>query len=232
LSCGTIVEYDGRGGKLEKRFRWILGGDRFTDDTKVIVIQIHRFVKFQIVVPKHNGHSYTYIDNVAAFSAQIKELQESLQMDHLDLESRENTLRPASRDETETSTAARADTPSGTKIPGPTADSIILTRTKLGQGSFGRADHVWDVSTGAEYAGKYFRDATTLDWLAEAEKMKSLEHVSQTLCISTSQELIDSAEYREAQRSIDKRSISWNISGIRPHGYPQTSVGASPIVCQ
>ncbi|KAF2188831.1 kinase-like protein [Zopfia rhizophila CBS 207.26] len=53
-TCGTIVTYDGKGGERRRNFIWILGGDEVPDKkTKEIVIELHEYLKFQIVVSKH-----------------------------------------------------------------------------------------------------------------------------------------------------------------------------------
>jgi hypothetical protein len=130
-------------------------------------------------------YSYTYTDNVAAFKAQMEELKR-LPLGHMDLESRTNTIQAWSRDEAEPPAVALAESSPGPDNPLLTSHSIVLTRKHLGEGSYGSVDHMWDVSTGDEYARKYFRDSTTSDWIDEAKKMKNLEHVSQNLCIGTS----------------------------------------------
>lgn len=183
-SYGTIVTYDGQGEKIKKRrFTWILGGDQFTDRTEAITIQIHKYVKFRIVVPKHNVHSYTYANNVATFNVQMEELREGLQMDHLDIDSWATTIQAASRDEAQTAPDVQNDT-YGTRNPVPTASSIVLVRKNLGHGAFGSVDHVWDVSTGLEYARKCLTSTDTSKLREEAKKMKFLEHVRRIFAFS------------------------------------------------
>lgn len=173
---GTIVKYDSQGGIKKRNFTWILGGDRFVDARHVIVIQIHDFVKLQIVVAKHDTSSYAYMDNVDGFLAQIKELRE-VPFAQLGLESRQNTKQIGSPVDSNSSSLLRLGTPP------PTTKSILLTRSQLGQGSFGRVNHVWDVSTGAEYAAKLFFNPGKVDWKGEVNRMTALAHVSSHVCL-------------------------------------------------
>ena len=168
---GTTVTYDSQGGVKKRNFTWILGGDEFVDRIDVLTIEIHKYVKFQIVVAKHDATSYTYQDNVDGFLAQMEELAE-FPLARLALKSRTSTLQTGSPIE------ANPSPPSGRGIPPPTSKSILLERRILGQGTFGRVVHVWDVSTGAEYASKKIFRPKIIDWRGEVDRMKTLSHVS------------------------------------------------------
>jgi hypothetical protein len=114
------------------------------------------------------------MDNVDRFFAQMKELK-GFPFGHLTLKSRTITM-PISQIESPVGSASSSSFGPGT--PAPTGNSILFTRKTLGEGSFGRVTHVWDVSTGAEYASKLFFNANKVDWKGEADRMKKLSHVS------------------------------------------------------
>ncbi|RMD43003.1 hypothetical protein DV735_g2086, partial [Chaetothyriales sp. CBS 134920] len=162
---GTMVIYDEQGKINKKKFRWIIGGDPFVANSfQVISIQIHEKVRFRIVVPKSDTSLSEYKDSVDGFLRYLSQLG---------IQDRPNTV-------------ANSDFVSGVAsaysllvrpvTPVPTTDSILLRCELLGEGRFGYVDHVWDVSTGAEYASKVFSDAKRFDWKGEINRMIILSH--------------------------------------------------------
>ncbi|KAF2176964.1 hypothetical protein K469DRAFT_534066, partial [Zopfia rhizophila CBS 207.26] len=132
---GTIVTYDGKGGERRRKFTWILGGHEVPDNTEEIVIELHKHLKFQIVVSKHDTHADQYIKRFHAETA----AQDEPRIGRLGMHS------PGS-------TAPHSDTHT------PNQGRIVLKRRTLGKGSFAVVTHSWDVSTGIEYACKKPRD--------------------------------------------------------------------------
>jgi serine/threonine-protein kinase Chk2 len=161
---GTIVRYDGKGGEKRRNFTWILGGDEVPDrNVEKIVIEFHKRLKFQIVVPKHYAHLDQYIDNIRQFRAETA-ANEALPLGRLVMDSAR-------------STAAQ----SGAHTP--TQDRILLRQRRLGTGAFAVVTHFWDVSTGSQYACKKPR-TNRFDWKTwkkEIDLMSQIEHVSRNI---------------------------------------------------
>jgi serine/threonine-protein kinase Chk2 len=163
---GTIVTYDKKGGEKRRNFTWIIGGHEVPNKTEDIVIKIHDDLQFQIVVSEPMFPDLFY-DNVDRFRAEVAKNDE-LPFGALGLQSgistaaASGTQTPEQREGTET----------------PNENSILLKRKKLGQGTFSVVHHVWDVSTGVEYASKKFRSPEKVDWRKEASLMKQISHVS------------------------------------------------------
>ncbi|KAG5918198.1 hypothetical protein E4U42_006952 [Claviceps africana] len=131
-SHGTVVEYDGEGGGIRKFFRWILGGHEAVDATKKIVITIAKGLRFKVKLFKHGRTEHWDTYNVQnCFHSPIATVEDSL--DALDL-------------------------PEPTKLVNGSVTSDIrdpiLIKHSLGSGGFGEVEHVWDVSSGEEYALK------------------------------------------------------------------------------
>lgn len=163
---GTIVEYDRKGGEKRRNFTWIIGSHRVSDETDEIVIQIHDNLKFQIVVSQPTVPEL-FFNKVDQFRAEVAQNDE-LPFGALGLQSAISTA-----------------TASGTQTPEqrggantPNENSILLRRMRLGKGAFSVVYHVWDVSTGFEYASKKFRKPENVDWRKEASLMKQTSHVS------------------------------------------------------
>lgn len=159
-TVGTIVKYDGQGGEKRRNFQWILGGHEVPDDTKEIIIEFHPYLKFQIVVYKHEKYRDQYFNNIDRFLATVA-ANAVLPIGRLGLESGNSTV-----------------VPSG--IQSPSQDSILLEQETLGEGSFAIVKLVWDVSTGIWYAAKeprrkYFNRKR---WEAEIGIMRQIRHVS------------------------------------------------------
>jgi hypothetical protein len=157
-SRGTIVTYDGKGGKKRRNFKWIIGGDRVPDDTKTIVIEIHLKLKFQIVVSKHHQFPDLFFSNVDQF-LEVVATNNELPFGALGMQSARSTAAPS-----------RGDTPN--------EEHILLKQGKLGEGSFSVVSRVWDVSTGLEYASKKILRPAVCDWENEVTVMRKISHVS------------------------------------------------------
>jgi hypothetical protein len=160
---GTAVTYDNEGKGFRSKFHWIIGGHNVPNEKNEIVIDLQEHLKFQIVVSHHDITSQLYIDNVSWFRQGTARAENLL-----------GRLGLRSRPETERASGAR------TPGTGP-----ILLRRKLGEGAFGVVTHIWDVSTGAEYAlkepsekaikrNKVDKEA----WRKEADVMRRITHVS------------------------------------------------------
>jgi hypothetical protein len=160
-TCGTVVTYDGQGGKKRRNFQWILSGHRVPDQTKEIVIEFHPRLRFQIIVCKYEKHRDQYFNNIDQFLATVA-ANAVIPIGGLGLESGNSTV-----------------VPSGTQSP--SEDSILIKQEKLGEGSFAIVELVWDVSTGIRYAAKkahYGKRFNRKRWEAEIKIMKQIQHVS------------------------------------------------------
>ncbi len=164
---GTIVTYDEKGGEKRRNFTWIIGGHRSQDRTEEIILEIHKDLKFQIVVSTPRFPDLL-LANIDQFRAEVAET-DKLPLGALGLQSG-----------TSTATASGIQTPYERHegINTPNENSILLKQKKLGQGSFSVVYHVWDVSTGIEYASKKFRSPEKFDWRKEASLIKQTSHVS------------------------------------------------------
>ena len=172
-SNGTIVEYDGEGGKSRRtfitvndgkerhhHFKWILGGDRVPRRTENIVIDIQG-IRFHINVFNHDGNLGQYNINVDGFLRQAQ-ANDELPLGKFSIQSLPSTAAPSG-----------AQTPSH--------DPIRLKQETLGRGSFAVVRRYWDVSTGFEYAYKEPIDRKHVDkklWEKEDRIMGGLKHVS------------------------------------------------------
>ena len=159
-TCGTMVKY---GNKHQGRRRWgkcIIGGHDFLEDAGPIVVGVTQFLQFLVVVPVRNTKSPEYrakVDKFRQGTAGTEDLFSGLK-----LKSRTATRRP-----------------SGTHSP--LTGDVILSE-KLGQGSFGVVWHVWNATTGKEYALKEPKDKYDQSrWRLEAEIMRRISHVSPKL---------------------------------------------------
>jgi hypothetical protein len=66
-STETIVTYDDQGGELRRRFMWILGSHRVPREKQKIIIQIHKYIRFQITVPTHDEYPDLYHEYIDLF---------------------------------------------------------------------------------------------------------------------------------------------------------------------
>lgn len=158
---GTQVTYDNQGHGLRSDFVWIVGGHDIPNETTSIVIHVNEDLKLQIVMSRYDKTSQLHIDNVNRFhqgTADAEDLHE------LNLRSRLQTER-----------ASGAQTPS---------TRPIVLRKRLGKGGFGIVTHLWDVSTGNEYALKEptkdairNKEVDIRAWKREADVMRQISHV-------------------------------------------------------
>ena len=165
-SYGTIVTYNRKGGEKRRNFTWIVGGHRVPDETEEIIIQINDDLKFQVVVSKPTFPDL-FVGNVDQFHTEIADYDE-LPFGALGFQSAISTA-----------AASGTQTPKqggGTRTPNQ--NSILLKQKRLGKGAFSVVDHVWDVSTGLEYASKKFFHPDKVNWRKEASIMKQISHVS------------------------------------------------------
>ncbi|KAF2181488.1 kinase-like protein [Zopfia rhizophila CBS 207.26] len=159
---GTIITYDGKEEERRRKFTWILSKDKVPDKkTEEIVIELHEYLKFQIVISKHDTHPDQYIANVEQFRAEIA-VQDEPRISILGMHSPGSTA-PHSNAHT------------------PNQGRIVLKQRTLGKGAFAVMTHSWDVSTGIEYACKKPRNRERFDrgsWEKEIDIMSKIRHVS------------------------------------------------------
>lgn len=151
---GSIVSYDGKLREKRRDFPWILSGDKALETTKIIVIQIHPHVRFQIVVPRQK--TQLYCDNLDRF---LKEAgaDDGLRLGGLGIQSK-------------ILTAAQSGECT------PSQNPLYLPQGELGKGSFGLVTRVWDVSAGIMRASKEFHNISKSNWRREASIMKRVSH--------------------------------------------------------
>ncbi|KAL5324594.1 hypothetical protein ACEPPN_009140 [Leptodophora sp. 'Broadleaf-Isolate-01'] len=130
---GTIVSYNDKGRETRRRFTWILsappvsqrnGSNESIEPNEPVVIEI-QYIRFRIVVSRHDQDPDLYIANVDQFLLGALGFQSG------------------------SSTA----TASGVASPLP-IDPIRIGQETLGTGAFAIVKRHWDVSTGVEYAYK------------------------------------------------------------------------------
>lgn len=166
-SYGTSVAYNNEAGRdkggVRRDFRWIISGHDTPNEKRTIVLELHKNLKFQIVVSRHDITSQLYTDNVDWFRQGATSMDDLFR--RLGLPSRLPT-EPAS----------------GVRTPGTGA---ILLRKTLGEGAFGVVTHIWNVSNADEYAlkepsRKAIREGTVdiNAWKKEARIMGRISHVS------------------------------------------------------
>jgi FHA domain len=117
---------------------------------KNITVILHRYLRFRIVVAHHNLQP----EKVAQF-------QKNLSLGGLNLQSGSSTA-----------------VPSGAQTPN--RSPIFLDQKELGEGGFGAVTHVWNVSTGEEYARKQPSRSAHFSkraWEKEIELMSQVSHV-------------------------------------------------------
>ncbi|KAI3532312.1 hypothetical protein CABS02_13897 [Colletotrichum abscissum] len=162
---GTEVTYDDEGEGKRSNFCWIVGGHKIPNE-KRIVISVHHTVSFYISVPHHDTTSPEHADRVSRFLRGAASTEDLL--GDLALPNRPGT-----------------ELPTGTHTPG---QGGIYLKKKLGQGTFGSVTHLWDVSTGREFALKEptivaaRRQQVRKEWKQEARIMGQISHVSTLTC--------------------------------------------------
>ncbi|KAK4040500.1 kinase-like domain-containing protein [Parachaetomium inaequale] len=128
---GTAVNYGAQGGQKRRSFSWIVSCHTFTTENTPIVLVLHKNLKFQLVVARHDIGSAEYQQNVAQFASRVSAHVDDLRVSFggLGLRSPDSTA-------------------------GPSADAVLLNNGELGRGGQAVVVRVWDVSTGLDYASK------------------------------------------------------------------------------
>ncbi|KAF0318441.1 hypothetical protein GQ607_014359 [Colletotrichum asianum] len=157
--AGTEVTYGDEGHGKRANFCWIVGGHKIPNE-KHIIISVDQTISFHISVPYHDITSPEHAARVTRFlhgAASAEDLFSDLALPN----------RPGT------------ELPTGTHTPGK--GGIFLKRN-LGQGSFGSVTHLWDVSTGREFALKEptvdaaRRQHLREEWEREAHIMRQTSH--------------------------------------------------------
>ena len=163
--CGTRVTYDGEVAERRFSINWIVGGVEFVK-RRTPILEFIGELQFRLVVPPQDIKSQQYIDNVTRFhqgTADAADLIEFLRIRSLP--------------------ATELSTPTGSRTPSSRPSGLIHWKKKLGEGVFGTVTHIFNVTTGEEYALKEPKIKTqggyTLkDWKKEADIMSCIQHVS------------------------------------------------------
>jgi hypothetical protein len=185
---GTSVIYDGMGWGRWRSFDWIVGGSGFLQKVNTIVVKVNKFLQFRLVIPQHGVDSKSYRDRVDRFRAGVTDAEQVLDLGRLGPLSRVNTAAP-----------------SGARTPTSGPSKHVTVHKELGTGSFGVVYHVWNVSTGEEYALKEPKKGSGHDaqWKREIDIMKRINHVG-TSSISITWRRITDHLFTEAYRLVDK----------------------------
>lgn len=149
---GIIVSYNGINYGRRRGFTWIIGGHDIAN-TQTITLEFSEFLKFRIAVTKHDISSYSYIHQVHSFRQCISEKKSLI------AKKTQASLAP---------TRWLSTTP------------VLLSRL-IGSGTYGEVLHVWNASTGIEYALKrpsiQTSDLNYEVWRSEAQMLEGLVHV-------------------------------------------------------
>lgn len=166
-TCGTRVTYDKEEVERGYKVDWIVGGHDFLED-KTPVLEIIGDFQFRLVVPPQNIWSRQYIDSVTKFRKGTADTTDLFA--HLKVQSLPATDLP---------------TPTGIHAPSSKPSGPIFWKKKLGQGTFGTVMHIFNVTTGEQFAlkeplNKFRRkgDHTIKQWRKEADIMSCIHHVS------------------------------------------------------
>ncbi|KAL8310377.1 hypothetical protein RB597_010294 [Gaeumannomyces tritici] len=158
---GTSVIYDDMERGRWRSFDWIVGGSDFLQKVNTIVVKVTKFLQFQLAIPRHDVDSKSYRDRVERFRAGVTDAEQVLDLGRLGPLSRVNTAAP-----------------SGARTPTSGPSRHVTAHKKLGTGGFGVVYHVWNVSTGEEYALKEPKKGSGHDaqWKREIVIMKRISH--------------------------------------------------------
>lgn len=153
-TAGTSVIYGGEDGGPRTNFEWIIAGDEFLRHRSPIIIKVTKHLQFQIVVKPFDRNS-------AAFKAKVDRFRAGRGGTGIDHDA---TIPP--------STKARSEA---------LETGEIFLRKKIGQGTFAVVDHLWNVSTGEQFALKVpVKGLTKSDirkWKTEAHLLHRVSHV-------------------------------------------------------
>ncbi|KAK5997509.1 Serine/threonine-protein kinase Chk2-like protein [Cladobotryum mycophilum] len=160
---GMTVLYDGENHGQRRNFTWIIGGHEITH-RKTVVLQFNESLKFRIAVPRRDIASQAYIDQVDWFRHRTSDSHDIFA-----------SLRLQNR--TQTFAALRQYDASTPRL---STAQVLLTRP-IGEGTYGEVIHVWNASTGEQYALKkpcQQADELGVDvWRSEAQILAGLKHV-------------------------------------------------------
>jgi len=131
--------YDGQGMVKRRGFTWIIWGCARVQ-TAIINVHLGPGVGFRLAMPTRDIGSDDYTARVDRFKLGADVIPSDIDI--------EDQLRLF--DQSGDSTVAA----SGEQTPGSGPIVLEVTAGKLGHGSFGTVTHVWDVSTGNEFAAK------------------------------------------------------------------------------
>lgn len=163
-TCGTTVRYDDMERGRWRGYDWIVGGCDFLQKVNSIVVKVSQFLQFRLVVPRHDVGSKSYRDKVDRFRAGTTDAEQVLDL---------GRVGPLSRVDT--------TAPSGARTPASGPGKPVTVYKELGAGGFGVVYHVWNVSTGEQYAHKRPRKDSRHDlaqWEKEIVIMERINHVS------------------------------------------------------
>ncbi|EFX02676.1 nucleoporin [Grosmannia clavigera kw1407] len=146
---GTCVTYDEQGGEPRRAFAWTMNGFDLPDHAKCIVVRLHRYLNFQVVVTRHDIASADYQANAERF--------------------RRGCTAPGRND---THLADQSESHPVVDRP------MVLNMGWLAQGAFGAVSRHWDVSTGEEYACKrpLGRGYDQRAWEKEINNLRTISH--------------------------------------------------------
>lgn len=156
-SFESIVTYEGCGEEKRRRFTWILDDDDMPKRYTKMVIELHQFIKFQIVVS--NRQIGSYVANINRF-LQEAAIDVGLRLDAFPIQS-------------EIPTAAQRE------VDTLSQDPIYIPFKIIDEGGFEIVTKMWDVSTETIYASKGFRNVRDFEWRQEAAMMKRVSHVGE-----------------------------------------------------
>lgn len=156
---GTTVTYDGQGRERRSEFEWIIDGFDTPNDTKHLIVELDRNLRFRIFVTHHNITTSAYSQNVEFFRQGETDPEDLLRGVRLE-------------------SGLRTQRQSGAQSP--VRRPILLNLGQIGQGGFSVVTRHWDVSTGKEYACKrpLGRRYDEKSWDKEIRIMRRISHVS------------------------------------------------------
>ncbi|KAK3693310.1 checkpoint kinase [Podospora appendiculata] len=158
---GTAVIYDDMERGRCRNFDWIVGGSDFLQKVTSIVVKLSDDLQFRLVVPQHDINSKSYRDKVDRFRAGTTDTEQVLDLGRIGPLSQISTIGP-----------------SGAQTPASGTGKPVTVYKELGVGGFGVVSHIWDVSTGEQYALKQPRKDSGhgAQWEREIVIMKRISH--------------------------------------------------------
>lgn len=160
---GISVTYNDLGGEVRRNFDWVLQDCPVPGGNDLLVVRVHRYLQFQLVVTHQDIRSAEYAQKVARF--QRGEARAEDLFGGLDVQSGPATLLNTT-----------AHTPVQQPIHIPIGD--------LGQGFPAHSSRHWNVSTGRQVVCRTPDGASlsSYDWAGISAIMSEVNHVSKPLC--------------------------------------------------